>query len=249
MSVQEIPSRRLHLVASLPDPLVREPPVHELVDWIDRGVLDVTGRRIGVLVDVGLDERGRPRWLIVDVGERGARKLAYVAVRGSSLLGESVLLAHDQQVVEGAPDPRPGQALDTAMERRLHDHYATPGGGPSGQLAQLPPPPLPFLGLRLDWTATGADAVLVRISGELDAVNVEAGRVVFDGLLDCCDVDVVIDLAGLGFVSCRGLDLLVHVHRRVTARGRRLRLRSPSLAARRLLGVTAAHHPQLRIDA
>lgn len=249
MSVEPVSSRRLHLVAPPLDRLVREPPPHELGDWIDRGVVDVTGVRIGVLFDVVVDDGGRPRWLAVDDGGLDVMTVAYVPVQGASLLGECVLVAHPWPVVEAAPQPAPAEALDAVTERRLHDHYETAGRTSPRQPADLPPVPSMIAGLRIDWSTSGSGTVLVRVSGELDEANVDAARVTLDGLLDRCDEEVVLDLADLDFISCRGLDLLAHVDRRLAACGGRLHLQAASAAVRRLLDLTAEHHPACGISA
>ncbi|MEX1106535.1 MAG: STAS domain-containing protein [Ilumatobacteraceae bacterium] len=52
------------------------------------------------------------------------------------------------------------------------------------------------------------------------------------------DGDVVLDLADVGFMDSSALRVLVEAHDRAAAHGRRLVLRAPSAAVRRLLEVS-----------
>jgi hypothetical protein len=79
-------------------------PRHELSSWIDRRVLDVTGDGIGVIVDIYCDATtARPTWLAIDIGG-SPPIIAVIPVRGSSLLGENVILANDRATVLAEAD-------------------------------------------------------------------------------------------------------------------------------------------------
>ena len=79
-------------------------PRHELSSWIDRGVLDVSGNRIGVIVDIYCDvTTARPTWLAIEIGG-SPPTIAVTPVRGSSLLGEDVILANDRDTVLAEAD-------------------------------------------------------------------------------------------------------------------------------------------------
>jgi anti-sigma B factor antagonist len=78
---------------------------------------------------------------------------------------------------------------------------------------------------------------LYRLSGELDALNAPRLRTV---LLEPADEDrdVVIDLSQLDFIDSSGIGVLVGALKRYEASGRRLVLRSPSQALRRVFDMT-----------
>ena len=79
-------------------------PRHELSSWIDRRVLDVNGNRIGVIVDIYPDATtARPTWLAIEIGG-SPPTIAVTPVRGSSLLGENVILANDRDTVLAEAD-------------------------------------------------------------------------------------------------------------------------------------------------
>ena len=74
-------------------------PRHELSSWIHRRVLDASGNRIGVIVDIYCDApTARPTWLAIEIGG-SPPTIAVTPVRGSSLLGEHVILANDRDTV------------------------------------------------------------------------------------------------------------------------------------------------------
>ncbi|HLI24462.1 MAG TPA: STAS domain-containing protein [Acidimicrobiales bacterium] len=78
---------------------------------------------------------------------------------------------------------------------------------------------------------------LYRLSGELDALNAARLRTVLTEDADD-DRDVVIDLSHLDFIDSSGIGVLVGALKRFEASGRRLVLRSPTPALRRVFDMT-----------
>jgi anti-sigma B factor antagonist len=76
---------------------------------------------------------------------------------------------------------------------------------------------------------------ICRIRGELDAINSPRLRTV---LAERMETDVVVDLTALEFIDSSGLGVLVGALRRFDAAGRRLTLRAPTMAIRRVLAMT-----------
>jgi len=90
-------------------------------------VLDRHGAVIGTVVDVFDDCRtGRARWLAVSTGYFGTRR-ALVPVRGASLLGADVLVAHEMAAVVAAPDVHTYTAIAPSDEAALCAHYGSGG--------------------------------------------------------------------------------------------------------------------------
>ncbi len=67
-------------------------------------MLDVSGNRIGVIVDIYRDATtARPTWLAIEIGG-SPPTIAVTPVRGASLLGENVILANDRDTVLAEAD-------------------------------------------------------------------------------------------------------------------------------------------------
>lgn len=95
-------------------------------DWVDRRALDRHGDLLGLVVDDYLDPATRQvRWLAVAAGYFGTR-VAVVPVRGATLLGDDVVIAHDGDVITSAPTVDIVVGVDPADEQSLIDHYTSP---------------------------------------------------------------------------------------------------------------------------
>ncbi len=79
--------------------------------------------------------------------------------------------------------------------------------------------------------------VICRISGDLDASSAARLRAVLSEQLGE-GADVVVDLAGLGFIDSSGLGVLVGALKRYDAANHRLSLRAPTPSLRRVLEMT-----------
>jgi anti-anti-sigma factor len=91
--------------------------------------------------------------------------------------------------------------------------------------------------LTIDASREGDVAVLV-LRGELDPHTAPRLRAQIDSAVDDGAHDVVLDLAGLGFIDSSGLRVIISAHKEAGERGGRLVLRSPSPTAKRLLDIT-----------
>ena len=122
---------------------------HELSSWIDRRVLDVNGDPVGVIVAICCDaSSGRPAWLAIDIGDMLAMDVVVAPVRGSSLLGEDVVIAHDQQTLVTAPHVTARSVLQRADEDTLHVHYTRRPSGHNGAPLRIAPASPPGPGRR-----------------------------------------------------------------------------------------------------
>lgn len=95
----------------------------EMGPWLDRRALDNRGALLGVVVDIYTDLSRRPEWLAISTGFFGTR-VAVAPVRGASLLGEDVVIAHDQRTITTAPTVDVIVAVDPQQQQRLVDHYS-----------------------------------------------------------------------------------------------------------------------------
>jgi anti-anti-sigma factor len=77
--------------------------------------------------------------------------------------------------------------------------------------------------------------ITVRVRGELDMDSVEPLRSVLEDSVSRCARRVELDLSGVTFCDCSGLNLLLAARRRAVLRGRSLTVRVASSAVRRLL--------------
>jgi len=108
-------------------------------DWVDRRALDRRGEVLGLVVDAYTDPvTHRIRWLAVATGFFGTR-VAVVPVRGASLLGDDVVIAHSRHVITTAPAVDIVVGVDPADERSLIDHYTSPNqADPAGTTERAP---------------------------------------------------------------------------------------------------------------
>jgi PRC-barrel domain len=89
--------------------------------WPGRAVLDPTGRRIGEVREIYLDDAtDRPEWVLVEVGEDGTR---YVPLADATVDDDAIRVAHAADRVEAAPALEPQAELTQEEERRLYSHY------------------------------------------------------------------------------------------------------------------------------
>jgi sporulation protein YlmC with PRC-barrel domain len=106
---------------------------------IGRKILDLAGKKIGVVAQVYLDDQtGQPDWITVNTGLFGMKE-NFVPLVGAKLVGHRVVLPVSKVVVKASPvvdDPR---HLDIEQERALYDYYGThvgdaaPGGDRGNQ--------------------------------------------------------------------------------------------------------------------
>ncbi|WP_229698455.1 STAS domain-containing protein [Wenjunlia tyrosinilytica] len=68
------------------------------------------------------------------------------------------------------------------------------------------------------------EAVVVELSGEVDACSAPRLSSYLDSLSDQSEPDVVVDLRKVTFIDCSGLSVLVRLRNRVCARSGRVRL-------------------------
>ena len=91
--------------------------------WIDRWVRDASGAALGVTVAVVRDPfSDRVVWLAVYTGLPAAT-VVFVPVRGSSLLGDDIVVDADRDSVLAAPTIELDVTLDPAQARLLSDHF------------------------------------------------------------------------------------------------------------------------------
>jgi anti-sigma B factor antagonist len=83
----------------------------------------------------------------------------------------------------------------------------------------------------------GGHAV-VALNGELDLADVPAVESHLIAVVAACGPSVIVDLAGLEFIDCCGLGVLVRVQRWIRASGGDMPLAAPQQHLRRLLGLT-----------
>lgn len=94
--------------------------------WVDRRALDNRGDLIGVVVNAYTDRATRQvAWLAVATGFFGTR-IAVVPVRGASLLGGDVVVAHDRDTIVTAPAVDIVVEVDPDQQQLLVDHYTRP---------------------------------------------------------------------------------------------------------------------------
>ena len=91
--------------------------------WVDRRVRDTSGDVLGVVVDVYEDPHTRrPTWLAISTGYFGTC-VAVVPIRGASLLGDEVVVAHNRETITEAPAVEIFVAVTPDHHRQLVDHY------------------------------------------------------------------------------------------------------------------------------
>ena len=85
-------------------------------------VLDDHHHKVGTVSDVLYDERGDPRWAIVDPGPLRAEK--FVPVEGSYVTdGGDVVIPYGKDQVKQAPKAGRDHVLDSGTESELEAHY------------------------------------------------------------------------------------------------------------------------------
>ncbi len=87
---------------------------------------------------------------------------------------------------------------------------------------------------RLEIDRQGA---VLRLAGEVDAHSAPMPAAQLDPL-PAGGADVVLEISGIEFMDSSGLRVMIEAHDRAVAEGRRLVLRAPSPAVRRLLEVS-----------
>src|SRR3954447_4969785 len=140
--------------------------------WMNRTVMDPAGDKVGTVTDVYVDnETGQPDWLAVSTGLFGT-KVSFVPIDGARRDGEDVVVAHDKDMIKGAPRTDADGALSIEEEQALYAYYGrgyTPHTG--GDAAAAPP--------ASGGGTTGRSASMLRSEEELsiDKHTHEAGRV------------------------------------------------------------------------
>lgn len=97
--------------------------------------------------------------------------------------------------------------------------------------------PVPLVEVRLE---VAGPTTAVHLSGELDVSSAGCLASVLSEVIDQAvgPPQVVVDLAGLGFLDARGLSVLASASRLAVGRGGRLALVRPPPIVRRILGIT-----------
>jgi hypothetical protein len=91
--------------------------------WIDRQVVDNDGHRIGIVVDIYLDDAsGYPEWLAVMTGLFGSR-LSFVPISGAVEAGGKVCITFPKGFVKDSPNIDSDGTLSVEDEHRLYRHY------------------------------------------------------------------------------------------------------------------------------
>ncbi len=91
--------------------------------WVDRLGRDNRGEILGVVVDVYEDPDTRqPTWLAISTGYFGTR-ITVVPIRGCSLLGDDVVVAHDRSTITSAPAVEINVTVAPEHHRLLVEHY------------------------------------------------------------------------------------------------------------------------------
>ena len=94
--------------------------------WVDRRVRSSDGDSLGITVGVHVHgDLPHPVWLIVDTGTPGTPTVVAPA-RGSSLLGDDIVIRADRDTVLTAPTVNGLNTMDPADARSLVDHYTAP---------------------------------------------------------------------------------------------------------------------------
>jgi hypothetical protein len=85
-------------------------------------VLDDHHQKVGTVSDVLYDERGEPRWAVVNPGPLRAEH--YVPVEGSYMTNEgAVVIPYGKEQVKAAHKANRDHVLDSSIERELIEHY------------------------------------------------------------------------------------------------------------------------------
>jgi hypothetical protein len=72
--------------------------------WIDRVVVDRSGREVGTVVALYRSpHNAEPRWLGVDVGGFDAMRIVVAPVQRAHIDGERVVVAHDYEDIVSTP--------------------------------------------------------------------------------------------------------------------------------------------------
>ena len=82
------------------------------------------------------------------------------------------------------------------------------------------------------------DEIVVRLRGELDVSNVADLREAMRAILANPPSTVVVDAAGLEYVDCAGLSVLVSARQQLARQGRKLTIVDPQPLVRRRLTIT-----------
>jgi hypothetical protein len=89
--------------------------------WPGRAVLDHSGRRLGEIREIYLDDAtDRPEWVLVELGDDGPR---FVPLADATVAEDAIKVAQDSDRIGAAPSVEPSRELTQDEERRLYDHY------------------------------------------------------------------------------------------------------------------------------
>jgi len=90
-------------------------------EWPGRAVLDPGGQRLGEVREIYLDDAtDRPEWVLVALGDDGAR---YVPLADATVDDDAIRVAHAADRVTAAPSLQEHKELTQEEERRLYSHY------------------------------------------------------------------------------------------------------------------------------
>jgi len=95
----------------------------------------------------------------------------------------------------------------------------------------------PVAGSRADGRPVDGSTVVVLV-GELDMDSAPVLGAMLDDVITAGPPEVVLEMSGLGFLDSTGLGVLIRAHKRMSAGGRRLVLRSPGPEPLKVLEIT-----------
>jgi hypothetical protein len=108
-------------MSTLPGDAERESP-GESTNLTGHDVLDDHHQKVGTVSDVLYDERGDPRWAVVDPGPLRSEK--YVPVEGAYVTETGdVVIPYGKDQVKHAPKAGRDHVLDSRTEAELEQHY------------------------------------------------------------------------------------------------------------------------------
>lgn len=152
-------------------------PTH--ADWIGRTVYGSDGDKIGDVTNVYADDvTGRPDWMTVSTGWFGSAE-QFVPISGTSMTGDDLSIAFNEDTVKNAPSIDGDQHLDADEERRLYSHYGMDFDRDSTDDVERADEGYAYSDNRARRDDTSGDTSVVRSEEELsvDKVEREAGTV------------------------------------------------------------------------
>jgi hypothetical protein len=89
--------------------------------WPGRAVLDPSGRHLGEVREIYLDDAtDRPEWVLVELEGEAPR---FVPLADATVADDAIRVAQASDRIEAAPALEPSKELTQEEERRLYSHY------------------------------------------------------------------------------------------------------------------------------